>query len=174
MAKKKKTDQGAEGNGSAENGSKKTFKIPAFGIMGTVCALIFFPTTIVLVVGMIPTIVAYLADGSKKKSKSITVGAMNLAGCTPFLLKLWLQDHSFEMALDVIGSPRTIIVMYSMAGVGYLLDWALTGIISTMLYQKGILRREQIERRQMDLIEKWDKKVTGEIPLDERGFPIVN
>ena len=161
--------------GAAEDSSEKSkrFKMQLIVSCIAVCAILFLPTTILLVAGMVPTIVVYLLDRTKKKSKSITIGALNLAGCAPLLLKLWTTEHSIESSTFIAFDPKSIILMYSMAVVGYMLDWALTGMIAAILYQKGLERRDVIERRQIELIERWGQEVTGNIPLDERGFPIA-
>ena len=135
-------------------------------------ALVFLPTTFLLVIGMMPTVVAAIVDRSRRKTKAITVGAINLAGCTPFLLEMWIQGQDFDKAVSVITNPTAITVMYMAAAVGYLVDWAMSGIVASVLYQRGLSRRTEIQKRQRALIERWGEEVTGNIPLDEHGFPI--
>lgn len=140
-----------------------------------IAGMAFVPTTIVLSVGMLPTIVALLVDRTKKKYKVYTVGMMNLTGCIPFLFDMWSRErHNIDAALEYIGDPNTVTLMYFAAFLGYLIDWGMTGIVATYLSHKSRTRIEEIERIQDRLIEKWGKEVTGELPLDERGFPVVN
>lgn len=133
---------------------------------------VFLPSTVLLLIGMIPTPFAVLTDRTKGKSKVITVGAMNLAGCAPFLFELWTVDHSFGKSMSIITDPFAIVVMWSAAVVGYILNWAMTGIVSSILYQRGQGRQKIIQKRQKELIERWGQEVTGDIPLDAQGFPI--
>lgn len=141
-------------------------------IIGVLTAMIFLPSTFLLMIGMIPTPFATFVDRSKGKNKVIAVGALNLAGCSPFLFELWMNDHSFEKSFDIVSDPFAIIVMWSAAAVGYLVNWAMTGVVSAAMIQRGQARQKYIKNRQQDLIERWGREVTGEIPLDHEGFPI--
>lgn len=141
-------------------------------IFGVLTALVFLPSTVLLLVGMLPTPFAFLADRTKKKSKVITVGAMNLAGCAPFLFELWGAGNDFDASLDIITDPGAIVVMYSAAAVGYLISWAMTGIVANIMYRRGRAREKAIQKRQKELVERWGREVTGDIPLDETGFPL--
>jgi hypothetical protein len=40
------------------------------------------------------------------------------------------------------------------------------------MVQAGTARSGAIKRRQAELIERWGKEVTGEIPTDRHGFPL--
>ncbi len=140
-------------------------------IFGLLAAVLFMPTTILLVVGMLPTVVAALID-RKGGARAITVGALNLCGCVPFLMDLWTKGHTTELAVSLIKDPLTIIVMYAAAGIGYMIDWALSGIVATILVQRSTSRMEAIRKRQAELVERWGREVTGELPLDAEGFPV--
>lgn len=137
-----------------------------------IAGLLFLPTTIVLCVGMLPTLVAAFIDQGRKKTLAFTVGAMNLAGCSPFLFELWKTGHDFSKGLEIVLDPKAIIVMYAAAAIGYLINWAMVGIISRILYQKAEARIESIKKQQKKLVERWGKKVTGQLVLDEEGFPV--
>ncbi len=151
---------------------KLSWKAQIFGILGVITAVVFMPTTIMLCFAMLPTVVAALVDKTKKGTKALTVGAMNLAGTTPFLIDLWAQGHRSDIALTIITDPRTIIVIYCAAGIGYLIDWAMTGIVATFMAQRGKSRIQEIEERQKALEKRWGREVSGDIPLDQYGFPI--
>lgn len=140
-------------------------------IFGLLAAVLFMPTTILLVVGMLPTVVAALID-RKGGARAITVGSLNLCGCIPFLMDLWTKGHTRELAVDLITEPLTIIVMYAAAGIGYMIDWALSGIVATIMVQRSGARLETIRKRQEELVARWGREVTGELPLDAEGFPI--
>lgn len=140
-------------------------------IVVLLAAILFMPTTILLVFGMLPTIVAALID-RRGGARAISVGAMNLCGCTPFLLDLWTKSHTADYAVGLITDPRTIIVMYSAAAIGYMIDWALSGIIATIMIQRSTSRLEAIRDRQEEMVVRWGREVTGEMTLDSEGFPI--
>lgn len=166
MAKVKKKNKGRSKKGIG-------FKAQIFLILGLLMAAVFLPTTFLLMVGMIPTPFALFVDRTKGKSKVITVGTMNLAGCSPFLFELWTIDHSFPKSFEIVTDPYAIIVMWSAALVGYVVNWAMTGIVSVSLYQRGLARQKSIAKRQQELVERWGKEVSGDIPLDQFGFPVA-
>jgi hypothetical protein len=143
-----------------------------FLVVGILMAAILLPSTVLLLVGMLPTVVAFLVDRSRKKNKAFTVGSLNLAGCTPFLLDLWMQGHSFDQSMVIISNPTAIVVMYSAAAVGYVIDWAMSGLVANVLYQRGQARSKAIRKQREELIERWGKEVTGEEKLDQHGFPV--
>lgn len=162
MAKKKKR----------KGKSKGSRDLQVLGICGVFMAVAFLPTTIFLFLGMMPTIAAAAIDRSAGHVKALTVGSMNLAGCSPFLLELWSSEHTVGQAVVSIADPRTIIVVYCAAGIGYLIDWAMGGIVATLMTHKAEQRLKEITRIQAELVERWGREVTGEIPLDPYGFPL--
>lgn len=149
-----------------------TWKGQLLGLCGFIAAVVFMPTTMILMLGMIPTIVAGVIDKDGKGTKALTVGAMNLAGCTPFLIDLWTRGHTAEMAVTIVSDPRTIIVIYAAAGIGYLINWAMAGIVGTIMVQRGHLRLKDIQKLEEALVERWGREVTGDLPLDPYGFPL--
>ncbi len=147
-------------------------KAQVFMIVGTIMATVFLPSSALLGVGMMPTFVAILIDSTKKASRAFTVGAMNLAGCSPFLLTLWAGGHSLDRSLQIISDPKAVVIMYAAAAAGYTIDWTLTEIVSGILYQRGRARQNAIAVRQKELVERWGREVTGALPLDQDGFPL--
>lgn len=167
MAKKEKKKKRRKTKAQKMN-SKSQLITAGFIVLAT----LFLPTTFLLCVGMLPTPAAMLWDRARKKAIVITVGAMNLAGCTPYLMQLWKHGNSFEKSFDIISDPETIIIMYAAAGTGYAISWAMTDITASMLYKRGRARQKEIRKTQEGLIERWGKGVAGDIPLDPEGFPV--
>ncbi len=174
MAKKKAVKKSKAKVKGKKKGAKKKggFQKQLLLGGGILMAGVFMASTLLLIVGMLPTFVAVFVDRSKKKNKALTVGSMNMAGCTPFLLELWSQGHSLDKAIFIISDPMAIVVMYAAAGIGYLIDWAMTGVISIILFDRAKSRKKAIEKQQEELAERWGKEVTGTMPLDETGFAI--
>lgn len=150
---------------------RSTWKAQIFLIATLMLGVMFSAMAVILLVGMIPTIVALIVDRSQGRMRAMTVGAINFAGCTPFLVEVFKKGNTIETAITYITQPRTIVVMYMAAGMGYLIDWAMTGIVSAIMVQRAKGRIKEIKKNQKDLIERWGPEVTGTIPLDEFGFP---
>lgn len=149
-----------------------TWQIQLVLIFVVLAGIAAMPTTVLLCLGMLPTLVAWFIDRTKERTRALTVGAMNAAGCTPFILQLWTTSNNLESSLMIISDPRTIIVMYCAAGVGYLIDWAISGLVGSVMVQRATGRRDQIAKRKAALVERWGREVTGEVPLDQYGFPV--
>ena len=145
-----------------------------FFLFSIVMAAVFLASTALLFIGMMPTIAAALVDRSTRKTKAITVGAMNLAGCAPFLFELWREGHSIQKAMEIVSQPLAIVIIFAAACVGYLIDWSVAGIVAGVLYQRGLARQKAIQQRQVELVQRWGKEVIGDIPLDEQGFPLAS
>jgi hypothetical protein len=137
-------------------------------------SIAILPTTIIFFFGMMPTFVARYTDRTREKTRVLTVGFMNFAGCFPFWFDLMKQGHNFENAIDIVLDPVHIIIMYCGALVGYLIEWSLSGFVAGMMVQKGRRRLEAIKKLQDEMIERWGREVSGEVPLDVFGFPVEN
>lgn len=162
-----KTDEGAQ---KKKKGSGMSVRL--FLVLIIILSAVFLPTAIFLFVGLMPSFVAFFVDRSRKKRKCVTVGAMNLAGCMPFLLELWTTDHTFARAMDLLLDPAAITLIYSAAGIGYFLDWFIAMVVSGYMYQRGVARAKSIKKYQEELVERWGIEVTNTVPLDPEGFPI--
>lgn len=142
-----------------------------FLVMGLALAALFMHTTLLLAIGLLPTVGAAAVDRSRQKSKVMCVGAMNLAGCVPFLMQLWMGGNNLEAAKEILFEPRTIIVIYLIGACGYLIEIAVSGIVSQIMLQKAQMRLKAIEKQQKDMSDRWGQPVDGTYTLDDFGFP---
>lgn len=158
--------------------SKKKYKKPSAakkrillcGMILTSIAIL--PTTVLFFIGMMPTVAARIADRSRQRTRTMTIGFMNFAACFPFWYKMLQQGHSFEGAVNIVTDPFNISVMYGGALAGYMIEWALSGFVAGLMAQKGKKRLELIKTTQEELVTRWGREVTGDFPLDPFGFPI--
>jgi hypothetical protein len=139
-----------------------------------VLGFIFIETTVFLAFGMMPTIAAFATDRSVGRSKTICIGAMNFAGCFPFLLEFWTEfgQRTIEAAFRLAADVETIIVIYMLAAGGYAIDKAVTGITVSIIAQRTESRLKKIDKEQEKLVKRWGEKVTGQYKLDDYGFPV--
>ena len=157
---------------AAPGGKKKIGAASLLFFFGLTVAVVVLPTTIILTVGMLPTIVAAMAARINRRERTLTVGAMNFAGCVPFLLPLWTSDHSVRHALNILMDLRSPIVMYCGAGIGYLIGWAMAGIVNTVMVERVAGRLKDIKNKKAKLEVRWGAEVTGDIPLNAQGFAL--
>lgn len=137
---------------------------------GIMTAGVLLPTTILLCIGMLPTIIMLVFDRTSDKSRVMTIGAMNAAGCLPFVLELWHRGHTAEIALSYVTQPRTVVVMYLAAMIGYMIEWMMTTVVASIMVQKAKKRIEAVIESKQELERRWGIEVTGRYTLDEEGF----
>jgi len=156
----------------AKRRKKNTSGIRILTIFTLLMAIVFLSSTVLLFFGMIPTIVLALFGLKSGQTKTLTVGALNLAGCSPFLFKLWSESHTLDAAIVMASDPKSITVMWGGALLGYLIDWALSGLVATIMVSRSEARIKDIAKRKKLLVERWGREVTGDVPLDKWGYPL--
>lgn len=139
-----------------------------------VASVVFLPTTVLFFVGMLPTVVARVVDRTPERTKSLTVGFMNFAGFFPFWYQLVDSGHKIDNAMLILSDPMTIVIIYAAALVGYGIEMIMTVVVAGLMVQKGQGRLKAIKSHQEEMVKKWGQEVTGEIPLDQYGFPVEN
>ncbi len=137
-----------------------------------IAGIMFSSISAILAVGMIPTLVAAVVDRTEWRLRTATIGVVNFAGCVPFMIEVFKKGNSLETAMSYIMQPQTIVVMYAAAAIGYVIDWAMGGIVSSLMVQKAKGRIKDLRKRQEALSVRWGQEVTGNVPLDEYGFAI--
>src|SRR5690606_21486032 len=108
--------------------------VTAFAL--AVAVILLMPTTLIVVVGMLPTAVAAFVDNSRERLAGLTLGCMNFAGVMMPLMELWKTGHTVDIAVSILVQPYMLLVMYGGAAIGLLL------YINTPLMVSGILRRQ--------------------------------
>ena len=112
--------------------------------------VLFLPTTLLLAVGLIPTLVALVVDRSPEKYAAITVGPLNFCGVLPAALELWQGSHTVEHTLRLITDPLTLLVACSAAGVGWLVFYVVPPLVAGIV----VAHHEQEIKRARDHQEK--------------------
>ena len=153
MAKPKKKDkQAVQGVGV------KYYILLLAVVLGCLSSL---PTAIMFMIGMLPTMGAAFISQGPQRSRVITVGALNFVGCLPFLLRLWSSGVGYEKAMGMVLDPVVVIIIYSVAGAGYVIDWVLSTYIASFMKRRAKRRLQAISEKQAKLRERWGKEVTG-------------
>lgn len=138
-----------------------------------VTGLLFAASTVILVIGMLPTLAVNMTDRTRQKSQTLSVGLMNFAGCVPFLLELWMSasPNALDMSISILVQPKTVVIIYVIAAAGYAIERAVTGMVATMMQQRAQFRLREIDRQLKEMVDRWDYYVDGTVPLDDFGFP---
>jgi len=128
----------------------------AFGLL-----IAFAPGILVVVVGgMLTALAALLTDRSRYRLTALTVAAMNLAGCLPFIMQIAARGSDLAAAGIVLGAPWPWGVMYVAAAAGWALLW-LGPLIARMAVAALIdIERRRLEKIQSDLVAQWGRGIT--------------
>ena len=122
--------------------------------------LVKFPESIILLlVGLLPTMVAFIIDKSSGKYATLCVGAMNIAGTSPSIFMLWAGQNSFAQAIQIITNVFDLVIMYGAAGFGWILYIIIPSAVRTLLNIIAQRRISRLRNLQRDLISEWGKKV---------------
>lgn len=173
MSDKKEEDQKAEEGKKTDEkkagpeNAKTSFTVRFAIFMVFVTAVVFLPTTIVVSICMIPTLVAAIIDSHARKTMWLTVGAMNMAGTVPVWFSL-IDVGQFSMldpwraipaAFQLIVQPINIIVSYGGALIGTIIYYRITPLIAGIVQNKNERRLRDIDKRQKALVKKWGDAV---------------
>lgn len=137
-----------------------SFRFAIFFMM--VMSALFFPTTVLFCAGLLPTLIAALVDDRPQKTAWLTVGAMNFAGIVPAWFDLWHAGHSLKASFAILSDPKTIIVAYTAAAIGWAIFFQVPKIIIGFMIRRAEGRLRDIDRRKRELIRKWGGEITGD------------
>lgn len=165
------TNKTKAGPARGKRGKKRTLRGQVMLAAAVMAAVVMREITLLLLIAMLPTIVAWYTDKTKHKARVLAIGAMNLAGATPFVLELWRHDDAFSAFSIMLQWPLTYAVPYAAAALGALIDWATVGAVSAMMFQRALGRLRRIEERQREAAERYGADVSGEVVLDVGGLP---
>ena len=155
-AKKTKADNKSEQAGKP----KKSFLVRrVLPLTFMLVALIFMPTTIIVLVGMLPTIVAFYVDNDRRKMGAFAMCFMNLAPVISYVLILWQRKHDMANALTLLMDPKTLIVIYFGCFIGWTLNKFIPPIVGEFLRRSGMKRLVQVEKEQKELLQAWGDDV---------------
>jgi len=128
-------------------------------------ALLLLPSTLVLMVAMVPTLVARIVDPSPGRHLTITVGSLNFAGALWFMHSLWTAGQGFSAIMPTLGDMIGWLSALVGAGLGWAI-YSLMPIVSrSIATTKSNLRLRSIRKSQEDLVEQWGDPVRGGFTL---------
>lgn len=109
-----------------KGGMAKFFYLLIFGLAAPFCL-----PTLLLCLALLPTLVVLITDRDPEHSAAATIGFMNFAGLTPFLIDLWLKGQTWEAAFAIMREPTNWMIMLGGAAIGQLILYAVPPVMLT-------------------------------------------
>ncbi len=177
MAKRPQTKARKASAGKSSGAGRS--KLIAY-ILAPPVLFIAYPTVILALGGMLPTLVAYIIDQRGERYAARTVGYMNLSGVLVVAIEMWAGDHTWQKALDLLAEPANWLIMFGSAAVGWVLYFALPPMVKAYLKVSNELRMKQLRKEQERLSKEWGAQVTRNAPvrptpkaaIDKQGFAL--
>lgn len=127
----------------------------AIAIGGLGLLLLALPTTMVLAIGMAPTLGAFFADKTPGRYLTKCVAGMNFAGVIPSLYHLWITGHNLKTANGIVTDLYTWLLMYCAGAMGWLLFLGLPGAVAVFRALAAKRRIYVLREQQKTLINEW-------------------
>jgi hypothetical protein len=122
-------------------------------------SVVALPVCALLVVGMLPSIVAYIVDQTPRRTLTLTVGPLNLAGTAPYCLQLWFGIDTMRALGSFLGNVWVWLVMYLAAALGWLLYLGMPVIVHFLLERAIDRRKARLQQIQKKLRTEWGDEV---------------
>lgn len=125
-------------------------------ILGMLFAL---PTMLVLTLGLLPTLVAFVVDMHPRKYAARSVAFLNFAGTLPFLLSLWTGRHDLVSAMKILTDVYAWLVIYSAAGMGWLIYMGMPSVAGFLMQFHAAQKVRRLEMARRKLVSEWGEDV---------------
>ncbi len=149
----------------AKKEKEKSSKLSGILIFLLVFALIVFmkATFVLLLLGMLPSVVAYFADTTHDKMAVSTITCCNLSGTLPYVIELAQTGGEWSFLSYYLANGIAWMTMYGMAALGYLLVRVCPLAYNSILLVINSSMAFQIQQKQDALVKEWGEDVTREL-----------
>ncbi|MDA0653171.1 MAG: hypothetical protein O3C49_07835 [Proteobacteria bacterium] len=137
----------------------------AIGALGLL--LLALPTTMVLAIGMAPTLGAFFADKTPGRFLTKCVAGTNFAGVFPSLYFLWTTGHTLKTANAIVADLNTWLLMYCAGAMGWLLFLSLPGVVAVFRSLNATRRIYVLREQQKLLINEWGDNILPTLPTTD-------
>lgn len=134
-----------------------------YRILLVLAALLVVPVSIpsltLIFFGMLPTMAAALIDRGPHRYAWLSVGGLNFAGVSPYLMDLWFKGHTLERAVGWLTDVVALMVIFGSAAFGWLLFMVMPPVVGTFLQVAAQRRIQVLRSNQRKLVEQWGPDV---------------
>lgn len=124
------------------------------------CSLFAFKTTTIFIfIGMLPSIVAYYGDTSRKRLYFRSLSACNLAGVIPYAGEMMARGNTFSGFVDISTQLMTWFVIFGSAMMGTILMEFCPMLARHFIDVTQHKRITTLENKQKRIIEEWGEEI---------------
>lgn len=120
---------------------------------------IALPTTILLMVGLLPLIVSWLTDSSPQKNLAFCVGGFNVIGVFPFVIQLWQNGHGINDTAVILSNVFNWLAMYGAAAIGAMIHTLVPFLVVGFVNLKHEALMDSLRQIQHNLRKEWGDEV---------------
>lgn len=137
-----------------KKGSLKTLLLPM------ICLSVWqIPYTIVIGLGLLPSLITWLVDRDRAKLTAVTVLALNAAALMPSLIHVWESGGTMSAALELMASPLTWILILLGVLAGWVFSQGVPALVVGVIITRERAQANRMRERQKQLIEEWGSAV---------------
>lgn len=150
-------------------------------VIGLPLVAVLAPTCSLLLVGMAPTLGAFLFDRARGRHLTLSIGMLNFCGLLPALFGLWSEGQTFRAVGIVLADPLNLLIPLGTAGMGWLIFIGITPLVASYYQVASTARLQNLKLEQQGLVEAWGEEVaseadqdaaSGEAPQGGPGMPV--
>ena len=158
-----------EATPSKDGKAKKKGKL---GLYTTLTVAVFaapfmFPTVVLLMIGLLPTMFAFFIDKDNQHSSATSIGAMNFAGLVPFVVDLWIKGQSMGHVFGILSDPSTWLIILGTSAIGQLIVAIVPQAMATVTLAHSESRIRTLKQNLEKLRESWGPDVGTTKPIDK-------
>jgi len=124
-------------------------------------AVVMLPTTLIVLVGLVPSAVAFFVDTSRDRTLGPIVLPLNIAGILPLVITLWKHGHTMQESLNLLTDPMMLALVLLPSSFGWMLFNYTPHLVSGIMRRRAESRIRSLEKYQEDLVEQWSNAVTN-------------
>ena len=129
-------------------------------IIGCVAGIVLLNVGFIfMLLGFLPTVVAYFVDDTEKKDLYKTVRATNLAGILPSMMELTRHGNPGAALQIAMSDPSTWLIVYGSAAIGYGLIWFCRWGSYFSMIAAAETRIYLLEQAEKHLIDEWGEEI---------------
>lgn len=136
-------------------------------ILGPALLLAFtflLPTTLLIIGGLLPSVLSYMADREKGKLMTLTVTSLNFTALIPIIMRLWDRGQTLDNATALLANPLIWFLVLLGAMFGWVLAQVVPSLVVSIIAAKDRRLLDKIRARQKTLIEEWGPDVAENGP----------